>query len=165
MEQRDRPRRHSQDEPEEIGWFTVLAIILAAPLTVCVGIVYLLHAVELGPVVGDIVAFNSTAELRDLTQLRIPAVYVPADGGAKGALARSCVLSPSVMAASGGSLVIEAKEGARPPSYRVHWAGQHTDQGSSDCGASADLTVALSDIRVLANAAGGFGVDRKHGVF
>jgi hypothetical protein len=160
MEHHEHPTGRGQDDADEVSWFTVLAIILAVPLTICVGIVYLLHSVEFGPGVGDIVAFNSTTDLRDLDQLRIPAEYAATNGTTRG-----CILSPSIIAESGGSLVIEAKETTTPPAYRVHWAGPRTDDGATNCGTTADLQMKLTDLRVLANAAGGFGVARKHGVF
>ena len=69
-----------------------------------------------------------------------------------------CVFDPNEMSAAGGSLVIESREEANPPRFRLHWAGQHTAKGSGDCGAAADLTLDRYDLQRLANAAGGFGV-------
>lgn len=165
MEHHEQPHRQGEDAADEVSWFTVLAIILAAPLTVCVGIIYLLHAVQFGPNVGDIVAFNTTTDLQDLAQMHVPATYAPASAGIAATAERGCSLSPSVIAGGGGSLVIEAKETTSPPMYRVHWAGPRTDDSAANCGTIADLQIKLSDLRVLANAAGGFGVARKHGVF
>jgi hypothetical protein len=73
------------------------------------------------------------------------------------------VLVPSVIAAGGGSFMIEAKQLAHPPVYLVHWSGLRTDVGAKDCGGSADLVLSLIQLRALANVAGGFGV--VHGLF
>jgi hypothetical protein len=48
----------------------------------------------------------------------------------------------------------------RPPLFRVHWSGKHTDLGARDCGRSADLVLPLVHLRALANIAGGFGLAR-----
>jgi hypothetical protein len=45
---------------------------------------------------------------------------------------------------------------SRPPAFRVHWAGGHTDNGAGDCGSAADLMLERTDVMRLANAAGGF---------
>jgi hypothetical protein len=76
---------------------------------------------------------------------------------------QGCVLMPSVIASTGGSFVIEAKQMSRPPVFLVHWSGLRTDLGAQNCGRSADLMLPLSQLRALANIAGGFGVE--HGLF
>jgi hypothetical protein len=65
------------------------------------------------------------------------------------------------MATDGGSLVVEARQDTSPPVYRLHWAGQQTDAGATDCGKAADFSVTRTDLQKLANAAGGFGVGNK----
>ncbi len=163
MNHRDR-RRDAPEEADTVGWLTLLIVVLAAPLTACAGIILLLQTIEIGPGVGDIVTFDTNTTTENLSQLRVTAGYAPAVWPNEQAT-RSCVLNPSVMLANGGSLVIEAREMTRPPFYRVHWSGKRTDQGTGDCGSSADLTVPLKELRVLANAAGGFGVAQKRSAF
>jgi hypothetical protein len=66
------------------------------------------------------------------------------------------------MASGGGSLVVEERldhSGSR--TYRVHWAGTHTSNGPSDCGAMADLVVSGPDLQLLTNAVGGPGVEHE----
>jgi hypothetical protein len=69
---------------------------------------------------------------------------------------RHCALSPGVMSGRSGSLVVEARLLSSPPVFRVHWAGGHTEAGSGDCGAVADIVLERTDLMRLANAAGGF---------
>jgi hypothetical protein len=116
---------------------------------------------QTGPDVGEMVTFDPRNGPRYWSQPGIPAPIVE---GAK-IQPRTCVLMPSVMAADGGSLVIEAKEMSRPPSFRVHWSGSRTDAGARDCGKSADLILQLVQLRALANVAGGYGVDHLRYLF
>ena len=71
----------------------------------------------------------------------------------------------SIMAANGGSLIIEAKVTSRPPLFQVHWSGSRTDLGDQDCGGSADLILQLVQLRALATVAGGFGTTHTQGLF
>jgi hypothetical protein len=64
------------------------------------------------------------------------------------------------MAADGGSLVVEERSNDHRM-YRVHWAGQRTTDGPSDCGSSADLMLSRPNLQLLINAIGGTGVERK----
>jgi hypothetical protein len=73
-----------------------------------------------------------------------------------------CVLTPAVMAADGGSLVVEQRFND-PHIYHVHWAGGRTSDGATDCGRSADLVVNSAELQLLSNAVGGPGVE--HDVF
>ncbi len=43
--------------------------------------------------------------------------------------------------------------------YRVHWAGEHSAEGASDCGSEADLLINRYDLQLLINAVGGPGVE------
>jgi len=152
------------------GWMTIIAMLVAATLSLCVIFVTFSDVAEIGPEVGAIVSFEPGNGPRYWMQPGIPATYAPSGGplsaGAPSASpVRRCVLMPTVMAAGGGSLVIEAKEIVRPPLFRVHWSGAHTELGDSDCGASADLILPLVHLRALANVAGGFGVLDRHGLF
>jgi hypothetical protein len=60
------------------------------------------------------------------------------------------------MAVHGGSLVVEARRLSRPPVFRVHWTGGHTDGGPGDCGTTVDLVLERTELMRLANVAGGF---------
>jgi hypothetical protein len=62
------------------------------------------------------------------------------------------------MASGGGSLVVEQRLDSKRL-YRVHWAGQHTSTGATDCGDTADLLVSRVDLQLLTNAVGGAGVE------
>lgn len=75
-----------------------------------------------------------------------------------------CSLDPNVMAANGGSLVVEAVEDKPSLRYRVHWAGSSTAKTAGDCGDPAILVLSRTDLQRLANAAGGFGVGDKGNV-
>ena len=111
-----------------------------------------------GPDIGESVVFTPRQDTRYWEE---PGIPVPR-ASPKDTATRHCVLTPSVMAEEGGRLVLETKEMARPPVYRAHWAGGHTDRGGGDCGVSADLTLQLSQVRTLARIAGGWGMN--HGV-
>jgi len=99
-----------------------------------------------GPVPGDIVAFapDTTPEEADLR--------VAAETWSPHHLL--CLLEAKEMAAAGGSLIVEARDGE---GYHVHWAGGRSSGGSADCGQSRDLVVRRGDLERLAGAAGGFG--------
>ena len=135
------------------GW-TVILSIMAAGLCLFVCLVSLSEAAQIGPDVGEIVSFDPRNGPRYWTQPGIPAVYLRVDEQGR---PRTCTLMPSIMAAGGGSFVIEAKETSRPPSFRVHWSGTRTDLGARDCGRSADLVLQLPQLRALATVAGGYG--------
>jgi hypothetical protein len=98
--------------------------------------------------------FRPGSQDTDAWQLDVPATDVVRLGGS----AKTCMLNPDVMAADGGSLVVEARRETSPPLYRLHWAGGRTDNSPADCGTSAELTVTRVDLQKLANSAGGFGV-------
>ena len=52
--------------------------------------------------------------------------------------AATCSLRPAIMAAEGGSLVVEQRLQS-PRTFQVHWAGIRTSTGGSDCGGSVEL--------------------------
>ena len=108
----------------------------------------------LHPRVGDIVEFTGIPPDLDTWQLSVATAAVMGRSAAAG----PCIFDPIEMSAQGGSLLIEAREGTSPPLFHLHWAGRHTAKGEGDCGPSADLTLDRTDLRRLANAAGGFGV-------
>ena len=111
---------------------------------------------QFGPSVGGIIVFkpdNAATERWSVTASIIEPAEVGLPGKTSG---RHCSLSPNVMAVRGGSLVVEARRLSRPPVYRVHWAGGHTDAALGDCGTTADLVLERTELMRLANVAGGF---------
>ena len=143
---------------EELGPFTTLSYMIAFTLCLTTCLLTLSHMSQIGPDVGEIVTFDPREGPKHWDQPGIPARFAPA------ATPRpDCVLMPSVISATGGSFVIEAKQTSLPPVFRVHWNGPRTDSGAQDCGRSADLMLPLVQLRALANVAGGFGV--THGFF
>jgi hypothetical protein len=141
------------NESKSSGAGTVLLGIAAIALAGMVGTVGLIHQVDqLGPKVGDIVTFDPLRSMSRDMRAQLPAI--PAEGGPGVA----CMLDVRTMHTGGGSLIIEAREPRPSFNYRVHWAGERSSDGGTDCGATADLLVSLEDVEVLAMAAGGFGV-------
>ena len=135
------------------GLGSVLLGIAAIALAGMVGTIGLIHQVgELGPKVGDIVAFDPLDSISRDMHARLTAMSA---GGQSGV---ACVLDVRAMHAGGGSMIIEAREPRTSFGYRVHWAGARSSNDGADCGSSADLLVNLEDIEVLAMAAGGYGV-------
>jgi hypothetical protein len=145
---------------DEIGLTTVL-IILASVLSLFACLISFGELAQIGPDVGEMVSFDPRNGPRNWSQPGIPALI--AQGGE--IQARTCILMPSIMAADGGSLVVEAKEMSRPPLFRVHWSGPRTAADNQDCGKSADLILQLVQLRALANVAGGYGIDHLRYLF
>jgi hypothetical protein len=112
---------------------------------------------SLRPGVGDVVVFRPATQDSDAWQMDVPATNVVSKAVTNG----TCTLNPNVMAVDGGSLIVESRQDSSPPQYRLHWAGEHTADGASDCGRSAELTLSRVDLQKLANAAGGFGIDNN----
>ena len=126
-------------------------------LTACLGTMSVAEFEQFGPDVGAIVNFRPGTPSMDLWYVAASTGdTIGADPVSRNA-ARVCVLSPSVMARGGGSLVVEARRMSSPPIFRVHWAGLHTSDGSGDCGEQADIVLSRTDLQKLANAAGGYG--------
>jgi hypothetical protein len=135
------------------GVFTVILGMVVLALAGTVGTIGLLRQVgELGPKVGDIVAFDPLETISRDVQAKIAATRAGDRAGG------GCVLDVSAMHAGGGSVVIEARLPQTSSGYRVHWAGAHSSDDAAGCGASADLLLNQEDIEVLALAAGGYGV-------
>jgi hypothetical protein len=143
---------------EDFGPFTILTYMIAFALCLMTCLLSLSEMQEVGPDVGAIVTFDPHDGPKHWEMPGIPARFTSAAAPRQG-----CALMPSVIAADGGSFVIEAKQMTRPPEFLVHWSGRRTDSGPQDCGGSADLTLSLIQLRALANVAGGFGV--LHGFF
>lgn len=134
----------------------ILTLVAGALLTVTTGLAAMVGLEQLGPSVGGIIVFkpdNAATERWSVTASIIELAEVGLPGKTSG---RYCSLSPNVMAVRGGSLVVEARRLSRPPVYRVHWAGGHTDAALGDCGTTADLVLERIELMRLANVAGGF---------
>lgn len=154
---------HSDDTKTGGGVVTVLLGIAAIALAGMVGTIGMVRAVgDLGPKLGDIVAFDpSEAMSRDM-KAQVPAIPVDSRPGV------GCVLDVQAMHAGGGSVIIESWLSPTGYGTRIHWAGARSAADGTNCGTSADLLVHRDDIDVLAMAAGGFGtIAAKHarGVF
>ena len=142
----------------DLGPFTIVSYVLAFGLCLMTCLMSFSEMSQVGPDVGAIVTFDPHGGPKHWDQPGIPADFATPLTKRAG-----CMLMPSVIAAGGGSFVIEAKQMTRPPVFVVHWSGVRTENGARDCGRSVDLTLPLNQLRALANVAGGFGVE--HGFF
>lgn len=148
-----RPQQRSDDA--SLGT-VILALAAGALLTVTTGLAAMVELEQFGPSVGGIIVFKpdvAATERWSVSATMVEAARLGLPGETGG---RRCILSPNVMANHGGSLVVEARRLSRPPVYRVHWGGGHTDTGPSDCGTMADLVLERTELMRLANVAGGF---------
>jgi hypothetical protein len=141
----------SADRRKSSQPFQFVLILAAMMLAVVSGVAGIVHqAAELGPRVGDLVAFD-------------PAHHAPFDSVVRLTAHRlrqtACVLDVATMQKSGGSLVLERRGSEPDRLYSAHWSGLRTSEDAEDCGSEADLVLSRSDIDTLATAAGGFGVD------
>jgi hypothetical protein len=138
-------------EVRDICTAAVLVVLVA--LVGLGGVIRLAQSVsELGPGVGDVLSFDATHHtLRD----GAPPVTARRDGQPE------CVLDPAVIHQFGGSLIIESRSPIPDRTYRVHWAGERSSNGTGDCGRSAELLLYSDDMDVLAMAAGGYGVSHR----
>lgn len=128
--------------------------VLIAVLLGSIEIITVLHIFKEGPRVGDMVTFSAKTIGIDQDPMKVALAAAPAN--------RTCVLSPDVMRASGGSLVVEARQAPKgKPLYRVHWAGVHTAKGAEDCGGQANLVLSANDLRALASATGELAPDGR----
>ena len=124
------------------------AAMLLAVVSGMAGIIH--QAAELGPRVGDLVAFDPEHHAAFDSAARLTANRLQQT---------ACVLDVATMQKSGGSLVLERRGSAPDRLYQAHWSGLRTSQDAEDCGGQADLVLSRSDIDILATAAGGFGVE------
>ena len=99
----------------------------------------------LGPRIGDIIRFDPARATSPVGQTSIR--VTPLAG-------RSCKLDPSIMAASGGSLMIEATSPEPDRAYRVGWAGRRTSDGPADCGPAEVFLLSQADLIRLKLASG-----------
>jgi hypothetical protein len=130
--------------------------VLIAVVLGSLEIMTIVHIFSEGPAVGDMVTFRSTGAGIDQDPMKVALAAAPAK--------RTCVLSPQVMRADGGSLVVEGREShasASAPLYRVHWAGEHTAKGAEDCGGQANLVLSANDLRALASSTGELAPDGR----
>jgi hypothetical protein len=148
-----RGQRDSQHDSKFNSITGVVLGMLAIGLAGMVGTISLIRAVgEIGPKVGDIVAFDPTDPISADMKARVTAT--PTDGRP----GVDCVLDVRAMHEGGGSLIIESRQPMTNHGMRVHWAGAHSANDSTNCGSAADLLLNQDDIEMLAMAAGGFGV-------
>jgi hypothetical protein len=132
------------------------ALGVAAVFMVLTGVVTALamRLADPAPHVGDIVHFDPSKESP-------AAAALPAMEATDGL--HRCKLNPETIATQGGSFVVEkleAASGQSEPVVVAHWAGKRTAPGVDDCGVSAELTMPVSSMRILAAAAGGYGAER-----
>jgi hypothetical protein len=139
-----RPRRQRVDDTL---WTLVLTLIAGALLTLTTAMSAFSELEQLGPSIGNIIVFRPLPNVTEWWHIEAKLADHPG---------RTCILSPAVMAMTGGSLIIEARKLSSPPVYRVHWAGKHTGLGTADCGVSADLILSRSELMRLADVSGGF---------
>jgi hypothetical protein len=141
------------NENKSNGLGSVLLGMAALALAGMVGTIGLLqHVGQLGPKVGDIVAFEPVDSFSRDMKARVEAISADTRHASR------CVLDVQAMHASGGSLVIESRQPQTQRGFRVHWAGRQSSDDGADCGSSAELLLNQDDLEVLAMAAGGFGV-------
>jgi hypothetical protein len=133
----------------ELGRTVLYACIIAMLLASSVAVASAVTALDISPKVGDILVFRPGAHVATDWSFDVARSAEPTS---------RCVLKPELMAAGGGSLVIEERL-RHPYSYSVHWAGTRSSDGSFDCGRSADLIVTGPDMQLLSNAVGGPGLD------
>jgi hypothetical protein len=156
---RRRDDRGGDDQGDLGAWFPAIAVV---PLVLLgfLGAAQMLRRESARPVVGDMVVFMAGSHDREMFRIAVPAQRV--EPGIENG--RVCVLNSNVMAAGGGSLIVERRLATDPPLFHLHWAGGRTDDGPLDCGSAATVAVARIDLRKLATAAGGFGVGRRSGL-
>jgi hypothetical protein len=118
-----------------------LALAAVIATIACLGVMELARrSWGFGPAVGDIISFSPQRPVaRDLA-VRLVAQRAGQSG---------CVLDVTAMRATGGSLIVEARETGRNPFYHVHWSGLRTSADADNCGAAADLDLRGNDLELL----------------
>jgi hypothetical protein len=140
----------------EIVKTAVLACLLAGLLVSSVAMVSAAGTIDIGPKVGDILVFQQGARMPSDWAFTATTTTTTTTGDT----VTTCDLQPVAMAAGGGSLVVEERF-QDPRTYRVHWAGERTANGATDCGNSAELVLPVADLQLLSNAVGGAGVEHR----
>ena len=100
----------------------VLASLIAALLASSVAMVSATTRIEIGPRVGGILVFPRGARMPPHWEFIVMTTAMPA---------ATCSLRPDIMAAEGGSLVVEQRRQS-PRTFQVHWAGKRTSAGGSN---------------------------------
>jgi hypothetical protein len=108
------------------------------------------QAAEMGPKVGDMIAFDPARPSLFDSTARLTAERPKQS---------HCVLDMAVLRRSGGSLVVEQRGTGPERLYHLHWAGPRTSDDASNCGTDADLVLSPADMSALAMAASGSGAD------
>jgi hypothetical protein len=155
----------SDGTSQDLGPVTVVQILIIMALSFFAGLTWLGELARSGPDIGTMIVFDPRNGPRYWQEPGILASHAPTGDRRSGTAAPGCILMPSVMAAVGGSLVIEAKQLSEQPLFQVHWSGPRTDMGNTDCGGSADLILRLAQVRALATVAGGYGRQHLRGMF
>jgi len=138
-------RRKTSQPPQFV---LLLAAMLLAVVSGMAGIVH--QVAELGPRVGDLVAFDPASPAPFTSDARLTAHRLRQ---------AACVLDVATLQKSGGSLVLERRGSGPDRLYHAHWSGSRTSPDADNCGSQADLVLSRNDIDTLATAAGGFGVE------
>jgi hypothetical protein len=92
------------------------------------------------PQVGDMIAFRPSGTEVPGKQLSVRT----ADG-------RACVLAVGTLRRVGGSFIVESP--AQDDHFVVHWAGERTSVGGTNCGSSADIILDARQLELLGVAA------------
>ena len=122
---------------ETLETVLIAALIAGAP----VWALSLLSQVQFGPPVGEILTFGSYDQPR-------PTWHVDAK---RSSTNRSCILKPSVMAVSHGSMVVERRL-SDGRTFLAHWAGGPTSDDAGNCGSDVDLAIGLAAMQTLVSA-------------
>ncbi len=92
------------------------------------------------PHVGDMIAFRPSGTEGAGKRINV-----------RTAAGRPCVLALGTLRGVGGSFIVESP--APADRYVVHWAGERTSRGSTDCGVSADIVLDARQLEALGIAA------------
>lgn len=139
MNRRRQRQRLAADTGETIR--TLLqACLLAGLLASAAGVAAVLHTVQFGPPVGEILRFGPYGQPAPIWQIQ----------AVRSSDHRRCVLKPAIMATAHGSVVVERRLAG--PTFQAHWAGGPTSDGDGNCGSVADLTLGLVEMQTLVNA-------------
>ena len=142
------------------AWMAIFAILPLILLGLA-SAAHMLRREAARPVVGDMITFprGSHQEIPGAAMFRVAVRATRVDPAPN--TPTQCWLDSTVMASEGGSLMVEQRLPTDPPWFRLHWAGTRTDDNGRDCGVSATIDVTRVNLRKLATAAGGFGINRR----
>jgi len=137
----DRRRQRIARSASAIIEAALPAFLIAGILVAATDSAAVLDNLDFGPPVGQILTFGPYSQPGPVWHVTV----------ARAPGQRPCVLQPAIMATAPGSMVVESRS-ADGRVYRAHWAGGPTSDHASDCGAAADLTIALAAMQTLVNA-------------